>query len=182
VAKGGRCGVNALRNKGKLFSTGLAVRACELKPMDYHMFRFFRCRVFVATMAVGTLICSGCGKTDAPALSQVTGDVVRDQKPIPGAWIEFHPEHGRRSAARTDQNGQFRLMYTESVSGAIPGPHTVLFFLPPESPSLPPAGINEEEKKMFIERNNQPEKLDYEEQVQVGQKGSMLHFDLTGKS
>jgi len=48
-----------------------------------------------------------------------------DGKPLPNATIVFSPENGRPAGARTDENGNYVLNFTEGRQGAIPGKNTV---------------------------------------------------------
>ena len=48
-----------------------------------------------------------------------------DGKPLPHATIVFSPENGRPAGARTDENGNYVLNFTEGRQGAIPGKNTI---------------------------------------------------------
>lgn len=81
---------------------------------------FFGCIQFLLT---------GCSGDDGtPELGQVTGVVKMDDKPLPNALVEFHPqdhETGRHSSATTDEDGYYKLEYSLRASGAMLGKHTV---------------------------------------------------------
>ena len=78
---------------------------------------------FVALVAAATLLTNGCGRSD---LGKVTGTVKLDGQPLPNATVIFSPaEPAAPSAGRTDNNGQYTLIYTRSAEGAKPGTHNV---------------------------------------------------------
>jgi hypothetical protein len=56
---------------------------------------------------------------------KVTGTATRHGKPVPDLVINFAPEKGLRSYALTDQNGQFRMVYTNGQGGVLMGTHKV---------------------------------------------------------
>jgi hypothetical protein len=71
---------------------------------------------------------AGCSKSDRPwAVVPVSGTVTFRGEPVQGLIVEFQPESGRPSQARTDQNGRFVLNYTIHESGAQVGLHRVTF-------------------------------------------------------
>ncbi|MCL4202425.1 MAG: hypothetical protein KJ000_08010 [Pirellulaceae bacterium] len=77
------------------------------------------------------LVCvltAGCGKSDRPwPVVPVSGTVTFRGEPVEGLIVEFQPEAGRPSQARTDQNGRFVLNYTIHEAGAQTGLHRVTF-------------------------------------------------------
>lgn len=76
----------------------------------------------VGTVAIGLL--AGCG--DGPELAPVSGTVLLDGQPLIDALVLFTPiGGGRPSAARTDEHGEYELIFTESHSGALPGEHLI---------------------------------------------------------
>ncbi len=66
------------------------------------------------------------GCSDGQNLGSVTGKVTFEGNPLPNAKIVFRPEDGRVSTAKTDANGEYRLMYTKDQFGAEIGAHTVI--------------------------------------------------------
>jgi len=70
------------------------------------------------------LTCAGCGP-GGPDIASVSGRVTMDGKPLAHATIVFSPENGRPAGARTDENGNYTLNFTEGRQGAIPGPNTI---------------------------------------------------------
>lgn len=68
----------------------------------------------------------GCG-SDGPELTQVTGTVTLDGKPLPGATLTFVPEATGASPSYgvTDANGNYSLMYSRDKYGAMIGKHNV---------------------------------------------------------
>lgn len=69
---------------------------------------------------------AGCG-SDGPALGKVSGIVTLDGKPVPAATVTFHPENtaGSPSYGRTDDQGNYSLMFTRDKHGAMIGKHRV---------------------------------------------------------
>ncbi len=72
----------------------------------------------------GLLSFSGCG-SDGPQLAEVAGTVTVDGKPIPNAVLTFIPTGGSTSYGKTDAQGKYKLMFTDSKSGAMLGTHNV---------------------------------------------------------
>ena len=75
----------------------------------------------VAVMTVG------CGRQTEgfPELGQVEGRITLDGLSLADATVTFEPEKGRPSSGKTDEFGQFTLMYLDDVPGAVVGTHTV---------------------------------------------------------
>jgi hypothetical protein len=67
---------------------------------------------------------AGCGSS-GPEIAYVTGRVTMDGKPLPNATVVFIPENGRPAGARTDENGEYVLNFTEGRQGAIPGKNAI---------------------------------------------------------
>lgn len=68
---------------------------------------------------------TGCGgHSDAPPLSQVTGTVTYQGKPLTEAQVMFTPEKGPMSMGVTDTQGRFSLK-TGTREGVPVGKHTV---------------------------------------------------------
>jgi hypothetical protein len=70
------------------------------------------------------LACTGCDSS-GPEIASVSGRVTMDGKPLANATIVFIPENGRPAGARTDENGDYVLSFSEGRRGAIPGPNSV---------------------------------------------------------
>lgn len=71
------------------------------------------------------LTVSGCGAR-GPALSEVRGKVTLGDEPLVGALVLFTPfEGGAPSAATTDDQGNYSLIYGGGRMGAVPGKHQV---------------------------------------------------------
>ena len=84
-----------------------------------------RLRRPLAGMAIAALLAvAGCGGSD---LSQVTGRVTLDGQPLPNAFVEFVPtgSEGSTSSGRTNDRGEYMLMFSRDVPGASLGPHRV---------------------------------------------------------
>jgi hypothetical protein len=90
---------------------------------------------------------TGCGSPppdNLPKLSKVTGSVTYDGKPLPDALVTFVPDSSRPSSGKTDESGNFTLMFNDKLEGAAVGKHKVTIMTPmvPSSPtSLPPPRI-----------------------------------------
>lgn len=69
---------------------------------------------------------SGCG-SDGPELTEVTGTVTLDGKPVAGATISFLPsgETGSPSYGKTDPQGKYELGYSFNAMGARLGSYNV---------------------------------------------------------
>ncbi|MDF1742725.1 MAG: carboxypeptidase-like regulatory domain-containing protein [Gimesia sp.] len=68
--------------------------------------------------------CGGAG-SDAPSLGQVTGKITMDGAPLADASVTFMPEKVRASAATTDSEGNYELIYIREEKGAAIGKHKV---------------------------------------------------------
>ncbi len=67
---------------------------------------------------------SGCGGNDN--LAYVTGTVKLDGEPLPNAFVVFAPTSGgTTSYGRTDQDGQYEMMFTDDEKGAWIGENRV---------------------------------------------------------
>jgi len=75
-------------------------------------------------LALSLQLLSGCG---GPAnVAPVQGTVTLGGKPLPQALVTFVSQStGSLSRGRTDDNGQYRLLYSADVEGAEIGPHRV---------------------------------------------------------
>jgi len=78
----------------------------------------------VLRAAIMLLAChaAGCG---GERLVRVTGTATRHGKPVPNLVIHFAPEQGLRSFALTDQDGKFKMLYTDGREGVLVGTHKV---------------------------------------------------------
>lgn len=67
------------------------------------------------------------GGPPLPQLANVTGTVTKDGKPLVDAYVSFSPVDTQAGAgtAYTDENGYYKLKYTEGVSGAVIGKNRV---------------------------------------------------------
>lgn len=72
-----------------------------------------------------TLFLAGCGGGNEVTLVPVTGLIYKGSKPAVNALVEFIPQTGRSSFARTDEEGQFEMMYGLGKPGVPPGSYTV---------------------------------------------------------
>lgn len=73
------------------------------------------------------LICvaAGCGKS-GPEVAPVKGRVTLDGRPLSTVDIVFQPADGKPPAtSRTDEEGNYQLLYKRGQNGAPVGQHTV---------------------------------------------------------
>ena len=72
--------------------------------------------------------CSGGGEP-LPELTEVTGTVTLDGKPLENISVIFQPEAADQASSRgtTNAEGKFKLMYNQDASGAVSGKHKVRF-------------------------------------------------------
>jgi hypothetical protein len=99
-----------------------------------------RLRAGLLPLFVGLLSAAGCGSNGD--LGQVKGNVTLDGAPLADATVIFSPvTAGSTSAGKTDANGEYELIYSESVKGADVGPHHVWISTgqPANEDSDPPA-------------------------------------------
>lgn len=75
-------------------------------------------------MLMVLLYSSGCSNS-GPKLEKVSGRVTLDGEPLEGADLEFQPQQGSPSYGTTDDDGDYKLMYTRDKKGAMVGEHTV---------------------------------------------------------
>jgi hypothetical protein len=81
-------------------------------------------------MLLSTLTQFGCSGPPAPDYSElglidVRGIVTLDGSPLSGATIRFEAQDGTFSTGRTNEHGQYRLMFNSEQSGVLPGAKTV---------------------------------------------------------
>jgi hypothetical protein len=56
----------------------------------------------------------------------VSGRITKGGRPVSNAVVQFYPEKGRPSSARTDSDGHYELEFSEDIpKGAVPGKHKV---------------------------------------------------------
>lgn len=67
----------------------------------------------------------GCGGPDGPPLGLVTGVVTNAGVPVKNSLVEFYPQKGRPSMARTDDQGKYDLQFNETQKGAMVGLHEI---------------------------------------------------------
>lgn len=79
----------------------------------------------IMLLVIAIVSASGCGN-DGPELAEVTGVVTVDGKPVPSAILTFVPTAGGSpSYGGTDNDGKYRLMFTDTKYGAMIGDHEV---------------------------------------------------------
>tara|TARA_R110002167_G_scaffold364570_1_gene586615 strand:+ start:2362 stop:2775 length:414 start_codon:yes stop_codon:yes gene_type:complete len=86
----------------------------------------------ICFFAIGTLFLTGCG-SDAeklPELSDATGTILLDGKPLVGGLVSFEPQisnsvKAKASFGSTDEEGKFKLRYNATTDGVIPGKQVV---------------------------------------------------------
>ena len=77
------------------------------------------------------------GSVERPDLGFVSGRITLDGEPLAGAAIEFRPQAGSQagsekaaSSGRTDEEGNYTLIYVHDVEGAILGEHSIVIRAP----------------------------------------------------
>lgn len=91
-------------------------------------------RIALAAFLAGSLAAlAGCGDY-APPLTDVTGTLTYDGKPVPGMTISFLPANGRPSWGITDEQGRYRLSWDADHPGAEVGTHRVVIAYVPNTP------------------------------------------------
>jgi hypothetical protein len=80
--------------------------------------------LLVVLLVVLLLSCASRGSS-GPEIASVSGRITMDGKPLPHATVVFIPENGRPAGARTDQDGNYVLNFSEGRRGAIPGANSV---------------------------------------------------------
>jgi hypothetical protein len=90
----------------------------------------FRGRELIWTVFVMlAVLVEGCGRGGLN-LAEVDGVVTLDGEALPHATVQFHPqvrgtEGARPSLAATNSNGEYKLQYSITRSGVLPGRHKV---------------------------------------------------------
>lgn len=118
------------------------------------------------------LMAAGCNK--GPQLSSVKGRVTLDGKPLPNATVTFTPEAGgRASLGRTDENGNYQLLYSATAGGALVGPMRVRISVIEE--------WTDAQERTFMKPDPVPAKYNEKSDlvVDVEQKANVFDFDLT---
>ena len=99
-----------------------------------------------------------------------------DDKPLPDTWIMFNPASGRTSLARTNNDGEYELMYLEGVKGANIGSHKVVITAYNEDEiEEMKAGSNEPVKEPIPAKYNSRTTLT--EEVKEGKNVIDFHLD-----
>ncbi|MGD9857637.1 MAG: carboxypeptidase-like regulatory domain-containing protein [Planctomycetaceae bacterium] len=132
-----------------------------------------RCLVWI----IAACLCMGCGgRGDRPELGTVTGTVFLDDQPLPNVWVMFNPTAGgRTSMARTNENGEYELMYLEGTKGANLGSHKVVIMTYHEDEIEEMRFNNEPVKEPILPRYNSQTTLTAE--VKEGKNPIDFHLE-----
>lgn len=78
-------------------------------------------------LSAAFVLLSFVGCDDGPVLGTVEGDLTVDGKPVGKVTLTFTPTTpgGSVSYGRTDSKGHYKLMFTDTKSGAMLGTHNV---------------------------------------------------------
>lgn len=115
--------------------------------------------VFFAVSLVSLLVTAGCGGSNLPDTSPVTGTVLYKGEPVEDATVLFsrgsrNMSEGEVAIGKTDAEGNFVLSThvgsQTDVKGAVPGTYEVTF-----SKGVPPPGISETEYYAKLEAANE---------------------------
>jgi hypothetical protein len=81
-------------------------------------------RTSAAWICLAVAMLAGCGDPD---LATVTGRVTLDGNPLPKAFLTFAPTSagGATSFGKSDENGNYRMIFSDTQSGAWIGPSRV---------------------------------------------------------
>jgi hypothetical protein len=82
------------------------------------------------TLLIPALLCASCGRADRKPVYPVRGKVLFDGRPVPQAFVAFHPLNDARADAvrptgRTDKDGWFTLTTYTAQDGAPAGEYAV---------------------------------------------------------
>lgn len=95
----------------------------------------------LAFLALGALVCSGCGGETGPPTYSVTGNVTMGGSPVDGAVVTFLPDQGGTAAVgTTDASGNYTLTTRAAGDGAEAGQYKVTvtkYESPPEEETGP---------------------------------------------
>lgn len=116
------------------------------------------------------------GCDNGPLVSSVKGTVKLDGNPLPNATVVFTPEKaGRSSLGRTNEAGEYKMLFSPEKDGAIVGPMRVRITVAEEftdskdrsrmRPEVVPAKYNEKSELV----------------VEVEPKDNVIDFDLQSK-
>lgn len=121
---------------------------------------------------VVSLVVYGC--RNEVELGDVQGTVTMDGNPLPDATVRFIPQGGGRSAlGRTDENGNYTMLYSATATGALVGPVRVEITLAEEVTDA--AGNSTMKPETIPARYNTASELT----VDVGSGNNDFDFDLT---
>ncbi|QDT63314.1 carboxypeptidase-like regulatory domain-containing protein [Calycomorphotria hydatis] len=82
--------------------------------------------ILCVCVSLCSLLAVGCWGGDTPELGDAYGVVTLDGEPVIDAKITFMPvDAGRASSARTDESGEYRMIYSLREYGARVGNHRV---------------------------------------------------------
>lgn len=74
---------------------------------------------FLAFALTVSIACfSGCSPSDQPELGQVTGKVTMNGEPLTGIDVVFQPDSGRPARGKTNDMGEYKLIYIRDTLGA----------------------------------------------------------------
>ena len=128
------------------------------------MKNLYHTRFCAASTLLVAAVLTGCGD-NGPATGMVDGVVTLDGKPLDQAMVSFQPQNGRRSIGVTDASGHYKLRFTATADGALPGEHKVLIttargasggegsqpFIAAQEEKLPPKYNSASELKATVE-------------------------------
>lgn len=128
----------------------------------------------VTAMLLGVM--AGCGGSDLD-LASVHGTVTMDEKPLPNATVMFTPvTAGKTAYGRTNEAGEYELIFSRSSKGAVPGEYAVRISTYEEIP--------DENDKPVITPESVPVQYNHETELKatVTEEGpNEFSFDLTSE-
>ncbi len=129
-------------------------------------------RPIVVAWVLLSWILPGCGGNSN--LASVRGKITLDEKPLPNAFVVFAPlSNGTTSYGRTNENGEYEMMFSDREKGAWVGENSVRITTgdvgtgdSPASKEQVPAIYNSETTLRVV----------------VEKKANEFHFDLKSKA
>lgn len=108
---------------------------------------------------------AGCGG-NTPATHAVSGTVTHDGKPVPNVVVVFAPEdESRVSYGHADQDGRFKMLYTNDVDGVKAGKHTVYLMPPSATPDDKPLSSAQQAMMKKYSEGNSPYEITVDEDL-----------------
>lgn len=135
-------------------------------------------RLLMIAFFTGSVL--GCSKSDVPPVGRVTGQVTKQGNPVAHVLVQFFPNDGRPSSGATNAQGQFELIYSADIKGAMVGEHKVFLTLPPKG-AIADADVEVipgEEKPVAIGPGGPPAPKEWPQTIRVEPGDNRVDFSL----